>query len=107
MSLVLFVVIAALMSIDLTIEFRRGEPIALQTFELLIFTSALAGIAFHWWQMRSERRRSIALPKYVAAAVRAEVEANFEAAIGNARIDFVVARDAHLILAPAAAVMDD
>ena len=68
MSLVLFVVIAALMSIDLTIEFRRGEPIALQTFELLIFTSALAGIAFHWWQMRSERRRSIALGHELAAA---------------------------------------
>jgi DNA-binding CsgD family transcriptional regulator len=68
MSLVLFVVIAALMSIDLTIEFRRGEPIALQTFELLIFTSALAGIAFHWWQMLSERRRSIALGHELAAA---------------------------------------
>ena len=68
MSLVLFVVIAALMSIDLTIEFRRGEPIALQTFELLIFTSALAGIAFHWWRMRSERRRSIALGHELAAA---------------------------------------
>jgi DNA-binding CsgD family transcriptional regulator len=68
MSLVLFVVIATLMSIDLTIEFRRGEPIALQTFELLIFTSALAGIAFHWWQMLSERQRSIALGHELAAA---------------------------------------
>jgi DNA-binding CsgD family transcriptional regulator len=68
MSIALFVVIALLMSIDLTIEFRRGEPLALQTFELLIFSSALAGIAFHWWQMASERRRSQMLGRELAAA---------------------------------------
>ena len=67
----LFIVIAVLMSTDLTIEFRRGVPLALQTFELLIFTSALAGIAFHWWQMVSERRRSRQLDLELAAA-RAE-----------------------------------
>jgi DNA-binding CsgD family transcriptional regulator len=71
MSLILFVVIAALMATDLTIEFIRGEPLALQTFELLIFTSALAGIAFHWWQTAAERRRSRALDLELAAA-RAE-----------------------------------
>jgi hypothetical protein len=33
-SIVLFALIAALMATDLTIEFRRGVPMALQTFEL-------------------------------------------------------------------------
>src|SRR5262249_49010085 len=68
MSLLLFLIIAILMSIDLTIEFVRGEPLALQTFELLIFTSALAGIAFHWWQTIGERRRAQALDRQLAAA---------------------------------------
>ena len=67
-SILLFIVIAVLMAIDLTIEFMRGEPIALQTFELLIFTSALAGIAIHWWQMVSERRRAQALDRELVAA---------------------------------------
>lgn len=68
MSLLLFVVIAALMATDLTIEFRLGEPIALQGFELLIFTSALAGIAFHWRQMTTARRRSETLDRELAVA---------------------------------------
>lgn len=71
MSVVLFILIAVLMSTDLTIEYRRGVPLALQTFELLIFVSALAGIAFHWWQMMSERRRSGQLGRELAEA-RAE-----------------------------------
>jgi DNA-binding CsgD family transcriptional regulator len=68
MSIILFIVIALLMAIDLTIEFVRGEPLALQTFELLIFTSALAGIAIHWRQMMSERRRAQHLDKALLAA---------------------------------------
>jgi DNA-binding CsgD family transcriptional regulator len=71
-SIVLFALIALLMATDLTIEYRRGVPLALQTFELLIFLSALAGIAFHWWQMASERRRSRQLDRELAEA-RAEV----------------------------------
>ena len=71
-SIVLFTLIALLMATDLTIEYRRGVPLALQTFELLIFTSALAGIAFHWWVMASERRRSRQLHRELAEA-RAEV----------------------------------
>jgi DNA-binding CsgD family transcriptional regulator len=71
-SMILFVVIALLMATDLTIEFRRGESIALQSFELIIFTSALAGIAFHWWQMSAARRRSARLDAELAHA-RAEV----------------------------------
>jgi DNA-binding CsgD family transcriptional regulator len=71
-SIVLFALIALLMATDLTIEYRRGVPQALQTFELLIFLSALTGIAFHWWQMMSERRRARALVRELAEA-QAEV----------------------------------
>ena len=71
-SIILFALIALLMATDLTIEYRRGVPLALQTFELLIFLSALSGIAFHWWQMASERRRSRELNRELAEA-RAEV----------------------------------
>jgi DNA-binding CsgD family transcriptional regulator len=67
-SFVLFAVIAALMATDLAIEFHRGVSIALQTFELLIFVSALAGIAFHWWKRVEERRRSGHLSRELAAA---------------------------------------
>ena len=70
-SIILFTVIAALMATDLAIEFYRGVSIALQTFELLIFLSALAGIAFHWWKRVDERRRSGHLDRELAAA-RAE-----------------------------------
>jgi len=71
-SIILFTLIALLMATDLTIEYRRGVSLALQTFELLIFVSALAGIAFHWWVMVSERRRSHQLHRELAEA-RAEV----------------------------------
>lgn len=70
-SMVLFSLIALLMATDLTIEFRRGVPMALQSFELLIFVSALGGIAFHWWQMAAARRRSDRLDLELAEA-RAE-----------------------------------
>ncbi|HVH29937.1 MAG TPA: helix-turn-helix transcriptional regulator [Vicinamibacterales bacterium] len=69
--IVLFVVIAALMATDLTIEFYRGVSMALQTFELLIFASALAGIAFHWWKSVGERHRARYLDGELAVA-RAE-----------------------------------
>src|SRR5689334_9967660 len=70
-SFVLFTVIAALMATDLVIEYRRGVSMALQTFELLIFLSALAGIAFHWSRRVIERHRSRSLDIELAAA-RAE-----------------------------------
>jgi DNA-binding CsgD family transcriptional regulator len=57
-SIVLFALIACLMATDLIIEYRRGVPLALQSFEVVIFVSALAGFAFHWWQMAAARRRS-------------------------------------------------
>src|SRR6266851_1243370 len=71
-SIALFALIAVLMATDLTIEFLLGEPLALQSFELVIFLSALAGFAFHWWQMTTARRRSQRLDRELAAA-RAEV----------------------------------
>jgi DNA-binding CsgD family transcriptional regulator len=70
-SMILFALIALLMATDLTIEFRQGVPMALQSFELVIFMSALAGIAFHWWQMAAARRRSARLDVELAEA-RAE-----------------------------------
>jgi DNA-binding CsgD family transcriptional regulator len=77
MSILLFAIIALLMATDLTIEFRRGVPLGLQTFELLIFLSALAGIAFHWWQMVAARRHSEDLDRELALA-RAEVARSTE-----------------------------
>ena len=67
-SIVLFALIATLMATDLTIEYRRGVPLVLQTFELLIFMSALAGMAFHWWQLLAARRRSDRLDLELAEA---------------------------------------
>ncbi len=68
---ILFAVIAALMAIDVTIEFFRGVPLALQSFEVVIFLSALTGIVFHWRQMTAERDRSDQLDRELAQA-RAE-----------------------------------
>lgn len=70
-SIALFAWIAGLMATDLTIEFRRGVPLALQSFEVVIFVFALAGIGLHWWQMAAARRRSERLDRELAAA-RAE-----------------------------------
>ncbi len=70
-SIILFAAIALLMATDLTIEYRRGVPLALQSFELVIFVSALAGIAFHWRQLTAARRRTHRLDAELAEA-RAE-----------------------------------
>ena len=70
--MILFGIIALLMATDLTIEYLDGVSFYLQSFELLIFLSALFGIGFHWWQMASARRRSLALNRELLAA-RAEV----------------------------------
>ena len=71
-SLILFTLIALLMAIDVTIEYRQGVSFGLQSFELLIFASALGGIAFQWWQMRTAQRRSDQLDVELA---RAQAEA--------------------------------
>ena len=60
------------MATDVTIEFRHGVSLALQSFEAIIFLLALAGFAFHWWQMTAARNRSHQLDRELAEA-RAEV----------------------------------
>ena len=67
-SLVLFGLIALLMAIDVTIEYRRGVSLGLESFELVIFASALGGIAFHWWQMTRAQQRSERLDVELAQA---------------------------------------
>lgn len=76
-SIVLFTVIAALMGADLAIDFSEGVSMALEAFEVVIFASALAGIAFHWWKRVNERRRSGHLDRELAAA-RAQVHRSNE-----------------------------
>src|SRR6266567_6680177 len=48
---------------------------------------------------------AVALPENAAAAIRTEMETDLEPAIGGPAIDLVIARDAHLVLLPAAAVV--
>lgn len=72
-SILLFALIAALMATDWTIEYRQGVPLALQSFESIIFVAALAGIALYWRQMAMARRRARQLDRELADA-RAEVQ---------------------------------
>src|SRR5262245_18790484 len=72
LSVALFVLIAVLMSVDLMIDVRRGESVLTNWFELGIFGAALAGIAFHWWQLAVGRKRSARLDLELAS-VRAEL----------------------------------
>ena len=67
-SVALFTLIALLMATDVAIELRRGVSVGLEAFELVIFASALGGIAFHWWQMNAARRRSNQLDVELAEA---------------------------------------
>jgi DNA-binding CsgD family transcriptional regulator len=72
LPVLLFGLIAVLMAADVAIDFKRGGATAVESFEALIFASALAGIAFYWRQRVTERRRSQHLDLELAAA-RAEV----------------------------------
>jgi DNA-binding CsgD family transcriptional regulator len=72
LPVLLFGLIAVLMATDVAIDFRRGGATAVESFEALIFASALAGIAFYWRQRVAERRRSQHLDLELAAA-RAEM----------------------------------
>jgi DNA-binding CsgD family transcriptional regulator len=67
-SIILFALIGLLMAIDVTIEYRRGVPLGLESFELVIFASALGGIAFHWRQMTRAQQRSERLDVELAQA---------------------------------------
>jgi len=78
-SIALFALIALLMATDLLIEYRRGVPLALQSFEVVIFVSALGGFAFHWWQMTAARRRSARLDAELAVARAEALRSNADA----------------------------
>lgn len=54
----MFALIASLMAVDVTMDYRQGGSIASQTFEILVFLSALAGIGVHSWQLASARTLS-------------------------------------------------
>jgi len=57
----MFALIAVLMGVDTVIDYRQSGSFAAQTFEMLVFAAALAGIAVHAWQLASARSRSEAL----------------------------------------------
>jgi DNA-binding CsgD family transcriptional regulator len=67
-SVVLFAVIAVLMGVDVFIEIRRGVPLPLESFEILIFILALGGIALHWRRMLTAREHSEQLDARLAEA---------------------------------------
>ena len=83
-SVILFVVIAVLMTVDLVIDVRKGEAIFTNFFELGIFGAALAGMAFHWWQMTAARRQSARLDLELAQARAEALRSNEEARRWNA-----------------------
>lgn len=72
-SLVIFALISTLMAVDVVVAYRRGEPLALQSFDLVIFATALAGFLFLWWQMAAARRQWRRLDIELAEA-RAEAQ---------------------------------
>jgi DNA-binding CsgD family transcriptional regulator len=57
-SIGIFAFIALLMGVDTVIDYRQSGSFFAQTFEMLVFLSALAGIAVHGWQLASARSRS-------------------------------------------------
>ena len=94
----LFALIALLMATDLGIEYNRGVSIALQSFELVIFVAALAGIAFHWWLMAEARRRSSRLDVELAQAQAEARRSSEDATRWN--------REAHAVLQGLGAAID-
>ncbi len=70
-SMLLFALIAALMAVDLVLDYRHDLAAALQSFELLVFLFALAGLGFNWRRMMAAQRRSERLDRELAEA-RAE-----------------------------------
>ena len=54
----MFALIAVLMAVDTVIDYRISGSFAAQTFEMLVFAAALAGIAIHGWQLASARSQS-------------------------------------------------
>jgi DNA-binding CsgD family transcriptional regulator len=56
-SIAMFALIAVLMAVDTIID-SRSSGLASQTFEILVFGAALAGIGVQAWQLASARSRS-------------------------------------------------
>ena len=54
----MFALIAVLMAIDTAIDYRQNGSFFAQTFEMLVFVAALAGIATQAWQLASARSRT-------------------------------------------------
>jgi DNA-binding NarL/FixJ family response regulator len=54
----MFAFIAVLMAVDTIIDYRQNGSLAAQTFEIVVFAAALAGIAVHAWQLASARVQS-------------------------------------------------
>jgi DNA-binding CsgD family transcriptional regulator len=65
-SIGIFAFIALLMAVDAVIDYRQSGSFFAQTFEMLVFVSALAGIAVHGWQLASARSRSERLDRELA-----------------------------------------
>jgi DNA-binding CsgD family transcriptional regulator len=57
-SIATFALIALLMAIDTAVDYRQSGSFLAQTFEMLVFVAALAGIGIHAWQLASARTRS-------------------------------------------------
>jgi len=65
-SIAIFAFIALLMAVDAMIDYRQSGSFFAQTFEMLVFVTALAGIAVHGWQLASARSRSERLDRELA-----------------------------------------
>jgi DNA-binding CsgD family transcriptional regulator len=65
-SIAMFAFIAVLMGVDTVIDYRQNGSFAAQTFEILVFVLALAGIALHGWQLASARSKSERLDRELA-----------------------------------------
>lgn len=69
----MFALIAVLMAADTVIDYRQNGSLVAQTFEILVFIAALAGIAIHAWQLASARSRSERLDRELTET-RAEAQ---------------------------------
>jgi DNA-binding CsgD family transcriptional regulator len=76
-SILLFALIALLMAVDMVMDYRGNVAMALESFELLVFVSALAGIAFNLRQLTEAHHRSAQLDQELAKA-RAEARLSNE-----------------------------
>jgi DNA-binding CsgD family transcriptional regulator len=72
-SIAMFALIAVLMAADTVIDYRQNGSLVAQTFEILVFIAALAGIAIHAWQLASARSRSERLDRELTET-RAEAQ---------------------------------